>query len=1310
MLTNPNVFRCGSISSSNAKTRRVTRLHYAFISAILVTLVGLAGLPSVSGADMIEKSGLASAQSKDYHTVEIIFAQPMDLTTVIPLNIKVTTRTAGGADTGMVLGTLGQTESFHPLTITGRPDIQSNAYWLTFSGEMLNNGLGIVNISNMKDKGGVLVSPDLFQWITGIGVAPTVSPIVAAVPTNPTGLSTIPFTVAFSEPVQFFPGNWSNAGPGLDFQDLVINMSAGMTYNTVDITGGPQTYTVQFTGVRQALDGTGKGTFGLAFKPSPTITDLAGNVMVTPITNSASVQIDQVKPNVTSVTCPSDPTNNPVFTVTFDKDVLGFNDPATDLYLAAGVNSDLTWTRAIITPVSARVYTVSFQGLYETKPAPLTIQVRTDSDIHDAGSNVLGTVPDPLTVTVDTVAPQATSITAPNKGPTSSSQISFNIDFNEPIYDLAASDLLVSGSGVTWGAAQVTGGGNGDTSFSAQVSGVGGNGTLQIRVKTGGSAHDLAGNKVGYSVYSDPVIIDHLGPQALSIVSQSGNNIQGGSVPFVVTFNESAKNFDSLSDLVITTTGSVSYSGVGFSAGPATVYTVSVAQISGEGTLTLAVNTKSMVGMVSDLSDNGIISSVTSAPINVDITKPRAQTITTATPSPTTSTSISYAVHFTEPVLNFTIPADLVINETGTVGHTGSTITPVPPAQDYTVTVNGVHGTGTLSLAANASVPLPALSITDLAGNSLDWGATSLPLVIDNTAPAVTVGVGAVNVTVISGHTHAATVDPVAGTWSIVWPETLPQGTYDVVATVTDTAGNTAGDSTTNELQVDLTAPTVTVNPEITGDRTPFVSGTVSDNVGVATVTFTVTISGVPHTYTAAVTGNAWNGQIMDTLPYVTQIYDIQVTATDTAGNIGNDTTTSELNYDINVPTIHVNTLPTNSSTPTITGTASFIAPATAMSTMTVTVHGHVYTPTLDPPVGNTQLWTANVTEILPEGIYDVAVQATDSMGRPGRDGTTNELTIDKQGPTATFAPGEDTPTNEDVVHMNVTFSEPLKSPLGSSGVVLTGTLGNAATVVVTDADPMYHLTYNLEITMNDPNADGTLGVGITPAVTDKALNAYVGGESSKWDISNWFGFTIHPQDAAEYNGDPHTFHVQASFGSSTPVYTWKWDNAAKTVQDIGTNSPDCRIDNVAGKDGTYWCEVFYNGVTYPSNKAKLFVAVKPSIVQQPQDASKLVGDRCDFSVVAGGGFPSLTYEWWKDGKQITNATHNSLSIARVTPRDNGQYQVIVTDGLGTPVASRFATLKVAGQPVPVAGFAGLAALAGAFALLGSRKNFGRKK
>jgi|GEM_PF-3648565 len=218
---------------------------------------------------------------------------------------------------------------------------------------------------------------------------------------------------------------------------------------------------------------------------------------------------------------------------------------------------------------------------------------------------------------------------------------------------------------------------------------------------------------------------------------------------------------------------------------------------------------------------------------------------------------------------------------------------------------------------------------------------------------------------------------------------------------VKDLAGNALWSSVTSaDVRIDRTNPSVTVASLITKDPTPTLSGTVSDNVGVAGVT--VVVAG--HSYAAVVAGGAWTADVTDPLPDGT--HDVQATAADTAGNTAVDATADELVIDQTPPVVTVASRMTNDTTPTISGTVS---DNRGVSGVTVTVNGQTYPADV---AGNA--WTAEVTHALAEGVYDVLATATDTVGNIGTDATTDELAIDFNVPSVTvdfLATNDPTPT-----------------------------------------------------------------------------------------------------------------------------------------------------------------------------------------------------------------------------------------------------------------------------------------------------------
>ena len=86
-----------------------------------------------------------------------------------------------------------------------------------------------------------------------------------------------------------------------------------------------------------------------------------------------------------------------------------------------------------------------------------------------------------------------------------------------------------------------------------------------------------------------------------------------------------------------------------------------------------------------------------------------------------------------------------------------------------------------------------------------------------------------------------------------------------------------------------------------------------------------------------------------------------------------------------------------------------------------------------------------------------------------------------------------------------------------------------------------------------------------------------------------------------------------------------------------------------------------------------------PSITTQPVKLSVVAGKTATFSVVAAGS--SLTYQWKKNGADISGATSSTYAIPATTSADSGDYSVVVTNSAGT-VTSAAASLTVTAQAV----------------------------
>ena len=161
-----------------------------------------------------------------------------------------------------------------------------------------------------------------------------------------------------------------------------------------------------------------------------------------------------------------------------------------------------------------------------------------------------------------------------------------------------------------------------------------------------------------------------------------------------------------------------------------------------------------------------------------------------------------------------------------------------------------------------------------------------------------------------------------------------------------------------------------------------------------------------------------------------------------------------------------------------------------------------------------------------------------------------------------------------------------------------------------------------------------------------------------------------------------------------TPPLTFQWSFNGSVI--ANTRNSTLIVSNAQSiNEGIYTVTVSNNLGT--ASSMNMFLRIVPAgakIVSAPVSLSVFAGNQAMFNPTVIGSTP-LYFQWYKDGKMLAGDNSQQLVIPNAQADDAGQYQVLVSNILGTAVSSA-ATLTVLPakpsfvlQPVSASGWPG---------------------
>jgi len=300
--------------------------------------------------------------------------------------------------------------------------------------------------------------------------------------------------------------------------------------------------------------------------------------------------------------------------------------------------------------------------------------------------------------------------------------------------------------------------------------------------------------------------------------------------------------------------------------------------------------------------------------------------------------------------------------------------------------------------------------------------------------------------------------------------------------------------------------------------------------------------------------------------------------------------------------------------------------------------------------------------------------------------GYSSQLTVD--GTAVTLS-------NNTYTLSNVTAIHTIAASFSAIPYILTITEGGSGSVLVTavngnaSSGGKSFYNYGDVVTLTaTPNSGYELGLwtGATAVAGTNTATVTMNGNAT---VSVVFIELVAPSMTSQPGNVTVTAPATATFtaaasGLPAPSYQWKSSSDGGntwTAISGATNAVYSTATTIALNGAEYECVATNSQGSVISNAVTLTVYELPAMTVQPADQTVNVGQMVTFSVSATGTGP-LSYQWQKNGANISGATGSIYTTPSTADSDDQSTYVVVVSNIAGSITSSTATLTVNYSPI----------------------------